>query len=279
MNIMSFRLVAVCRVAGLAIGAAALAAVAMSGVAQAAEIVGALASHKAVYDMELASTRSNSGIVGAGGTMTYTFTNGCDGWTVETRTDLTMLRTKGGALATSWDFVSWEDKSGEVYRFRVRNMRDGQVIETYDGEARLTGNGIGSAVFRTGEEELVFELPAGTKFPTAHTVDLLTRAQEDTRFWSSPVFDGSSVQGAFQVTAAIGLPVDGTAAREPLLTGESWPMTLAFFPVDGKEDLPEFEVSLRYFMNGVALDILQNFGGFALSGTLKSLESTPRPGC
>lgn len=274
---MSFRLSTVRYIAIVAMGAAVLAG-AGAGQVRAAEIAALLASHKAVYDMELASSRPNSGIVGAGGTMTYTFTNGCDGWTVETRTDLTMLRSKDGALDTSWDFVSWEDKTGKIYRFRVRNMRNGEVIETYDGEARVADGGVGSAVFHAGEDEQVFDLPEGTMFPTAHTLELLTKAKGGMRFWAGPVFDGSSQQGAFQVSAAIGAPVTSTEAAE-LLKGASWPMTLAFFPLDGKGDLPEFEVSLRYFLNGVAIDILQNFGAFALRGNLKSLESLPRSGC
>lgn len=249
----------------------------------------ALSSHEAHYDMSLASVRSAAGIVGAAGTMDYAFTEGCDGWTVETRTDLTLAQTQGGSVHSSWEFISWEAHDGRSYRFRVRNTRNGTVLETYDGEATLDPEGGGTAVFHlpNGEDE-TFDLPEGTMFPTAHTLTLIEQAQAGKRFFAAPVFDGSAIQGAFQVSAAIGAPVkdvpDPQVEGNGLLQTESWPMTLAFFsdrdPEAGESgDLPDFEVSLRYHTNGVAEDILQDFGDFSLRGLLAEVTNTERQGC
>lgn len=285
----------------------------------------ALVSHEATYEMRLASVRGSAGIVGAGGTMRYTFTNSCDGWTVETRTDLTMLQTQGGPVQSSWDFLSWEDKTGKSYRFRVRNLRNGQVIETYDGEARLGDNG-GTAIFHLpDEDDQVFDLPAGTMFPTAHTSELIRSARKGSKFLVSPIFDGSAVQGAFQVSAALGTAKNGvivpskpadkisavsspsagasqaggsplavndnkalaaaevlsaaSAVDAALLPSPSWPMTLAFFNLDGPGDIPDFEVRLNYHENGVADALLQDFGDFSLRGSLVKLHALPKPEC
>lgn len=258
--------------------------------AQATERGAALASHEAHYDMNLASVRSAAGIVGAAGTMDYAFTQGCDGWTVETRTDLTLAQTQGGSVHSSWEFVSWEARDGQSYRFRVRNTRNGVVLETYDGEATLRDGGGGSAVFHMPDgEDKTFDLPQGTMFPTSHTLALIDKARAGGRFFAAPVFDGSAVQGAFDVSAAIGGPVADpppkALADEALLKTESWPMTLAFFsdraedtPADSG-DLPDFEVSLRYHANGVAEDILQDFGDFSLRGILSEITDTDRQGC
>jgi hypothetical protein len=258
----------------------------------------ALVSHAAHYDMSLASVRSAAGIVGAAGSMAYTFTQGCEGWTVETRTDLALAQTQGETVNSSWEFVSWETRDGQSYRFRVRNTRNGVVQETYDGEATLDGTAGGTAVFHgPGADDQTFDLPPGTMFPTAHTLALIETARAGRRFLSAPVFDGSAVQGAFQVSAAIGA---GQRAPEPtahdtgtldrgtldtgaLLRGDSWPMTLAFFsdPAGGggNGDLPDFEVGLRYHANGIAEDILQDFGTFSLRGTLSDVRGTDRQGC
>lgn len=258
-----------------------------------------LTSHEAVYEMRLASVRSAAGIVGAGGTMHYTFKNSCDGWTVETQTNLTMLQTQGGPVQTSWDFLSWEGKDGKSYRFRVRNLRNGQVIETYDGEARLMDGGTGTAVFHLpDEDDQVFDLPAGTMFPTSHTQHLIDSARKGQHFISAPVFDGSAVQGSFLVSAAFGAGADkgpmaaapagqGTPANDnvaaavdkALLQGEAWPMTLAFFDPDASGETPDFEVHLTYHANGIADQILQDFGDFSLRGTLIKLKSLPKPDC
>lgn len=207
-----------------------------------------LVPHEAVYEMRLASVRGSAGIVGAGGTMRYVFSNSCDGWTVETRTDLTMLQTQGGPVQTSWDFLSWEDKDGKTYRFRVRNLRNGQVIESYDGEARMGEGGQGTAVFHLpGEDDQVFDLPAGTMFPTTHTAELIHRALKGGKFLAAPVFDGSAVQGAFEVTAALGnlkpseqpappvpsKPADKISALTPA-PGTAPASTGAVIPAEGK---------------------------------------------
>jgi hypothetical protein len=54
---------------------------------------------------------------------------------------------------------------------------------------------------------------------------------------------------------------------------------MAFFPVGGKEANPDYEVGLRYLANGVARNILQNFGNFSIKGTLERIEPLPKPDC
>lgn len=241
-------------------------------------------SHRASYTMRLATTRGSSGIVGAGGSMNYTFTNGCDGWTVETRTDLTMMQAQGGPLETSWDFLSWESKDGSSYRFRVRNTRNQMVVEAYDGTATVGADG-GKATFHLSEgEEKVIDLPAGTLLPTHHTQELVRTAMAGGAFLSAPVFDGSGIKGAYLVTAAIGRQVPPgappTVDAPDLLSDPAWPMTLAFFSPDTpNSETPDFEMSLHYHGNGVAENLLQDFGDFALRGILGKLEKLPPPEC
>lgn len=284
--------------ASLGLAAALVVAAPAAAQARGAEGAAQLVSHRASYDMRLATTRSSSGIVGAGGTMNYTFTDGCDGWTVETRTDLTMMQAQGGPLETSWDFLAWESKDGKSYRFRVRNTRNSVVVEAYDGTATLEESGAesagtesggaesgGRAVFNLGEdEEKVIDLPKGTLLPTGHTQELVRRARAGQVFVSAPVFDGSGVKGAYLVTAGLGKQLPGdlphTVDAPELLDGPAWPMTLAFFSPDTPaSDTPDFEVSLHYHANGVAENLLQDFGDFALRGILRKLEKLPPPDC
>ena len=247
--------------------------------AQAAE---AMVAHRAVYDMRLDTSRPSSNVVGAQGTMSYLFTDSCNGWTVESRTDLSLSLAQGLSVQSSWAFLSWEQKDGESFRFRVRSERNGRLIENYEGDARIGATGAGTAVVRHsgGKEEVVHTLPSGTRFPTTHAMELLGTALEGRRLHISPLFDGTSEGGAFSVTTAIGreLPQD-QAADNALLESLSWPMTLAFFKQDQGEDMPDFEVRLRYHLNGVAQDLIQDFGDFTLKGSLKELEALPAPEC
>lgn len=253
--------------------------------ATAADATGPLAPHEAEYSMRLNSAKPSSGIVGANGVMRYTFSDSCDGWTVETHTELTLWQTSGGATSTVWDFVSWEAKDGSAYRFRVRNHRDGEIIDSYEGDARLGPDGVGSATFRDeGEdgESVVFDLSSGTLFPTAHTESLIRQARDGKRFFARKVFDGSAIGEAVNVSAAIGarFPGDSTSALPNLLLNTpGWPVVLAFFTPDNASGTPDFEVTLRYHDNGVAESILQDFGDFTLRGTLTALRTPLAPKC
>jgi hypothetical protein len=289
-------------IADAAAGAAALSAATGQPASTASDPI-VLAPHEATYKMSLATVASSAGIVGAGGSIRYSFNDTCDGWTVETHTDLTMLQTQGGPIKTAWDLLSWESKDGLSYRFHVRNMRNGEVIEAYEGEAELNQDGSGKAQFRLPDSEPVsFDLPANTRLPVAHTQALLLQAVRGKPFLSIPVFDGSAVQGAFLVSAVLGkmnasphpIPMAaepqgqvGPAAEKSaaatvdlsLLQQQSWPVTLAFFDPTSRAETPVFEVHLDYYRNGVTDSLLQDFGSFSLKGRLTSLKTLPKPQC
>ncbi|AMW34929.1 DUF1849 family protein [Haematospirillum jordaniae] len=244
-----------------------------------------LVPHAAVYRMELHSARSSSGIVGASGTMRYTFEDGCTAWKVKTRTDLTLFQSQGDAVSSSWDFLSWESKDGQSYRFSVQNMRDGEVLDAYQGEARMPPAGVGSALFRIegDQQDVVFDLSPGTLFPAAHTDLLFRQARNGGRFLARPVFDGSIIGPAFDLSAAVGNPFPDQASSvlpgNALLKGGGWPIVMAFFNPANGGGVPDFEVSLRYRNNGIAESLLQNFGTFSLRGTLVELHPPPAPDC
>jgi hypothetical protein len=56
-------------------------------------------------------------------------------------------------------------------------------------------------------------------------------------------------------------------------------MRIAFFEPDGEQAggarTPSYEVSLRYFENGVADDMIMDFGDFTVRAKLMKLEDAP----
>jgi hypothetical protein len=278
---MKARVVAV--VLGVGLGASA------SGVAVAAPVGVDLASHRASYAMTLNSTKLGGGVTGASGNMTYKFSDSCDGWTVENKTMLTFAYSEGAPVATTWDFITWESKDGLHYRFRVRSTRDGVVSEEIDGVANLDGSGRGGVVKLTLPEPKTMRLPKGTIFPTDHTMHLLDSARKGEHMLQRVLFDGTGTEGPFDVNAIIGKANAPTANVSPavanaavyagLLSVPSWRMQMAFFPVGSSEATPDYEVSLRYYLNGVADEVVQSFGNFSLKGTLEKLEPLPKPDC
>ncbi|GAA0586005.1 cell envelope integrity EipB family protein [Caenispirillum bisanense] len=278
----------------------ALAGVLVLGVAAApqdarAESPPRLASHEATYDMQLSSSRSGSGVVGASGTMHYSFTDTCDGYAVNTRTLLSISYGVGSPVMTAWEFSTWESRDGSQYRFKVRNSRNGTLVETIDGRAAMPADGSAGSVTFVQPTEHSLDLPGDTLFPTEHTLLLLAEAQKGTKFINRAVFDGSGDRGPYEVSALIGVQKPAAAPRvgpekasagakderisTDLLTGPAWPMTMAFFPQEGQDPMPEFQVGLAYHTNGVADSVHQDFGDFSITGTMTDLKPLPKPEC
>jgi hypothetical protein len=276
---------------GLAARATAvlLAAVAAAtGGASAAPPAGAIeiAPHRALYSMTLASTKNNSGVVGARGTMVYEWGETCDGWTVEQRYRLKMQYAESQEIEVSSNFVTWESKDGLRYRFNERKLRNGEIDEEVRGEARLAGAGKpGFAEFSKPQKNRV-DLAAGTMFPTAHTLFLIERAQAGEQFVAKDVFDGAGEDRSVEITAVIGQSqnAEATAAEtggidSPLLKRPSWRIRLAFFPSDSKSDKPDYELGMRLLDNGVSRDMTLDYGDFAIKAKLDEIEALPKPNC
>ncbi|MBI3445674.1 MAG: cell envelope integrity EipB family protein [Magnetospirillum sp.] len=260
--------------AGMVAGLATLATTA-------APLAAELVSHRATYRMGLSASRSGSGMANANGAWTYQFADACDGWVTEFRLAITYSYSEGGQVATTTDFLGWESKDGLVYRFRVRQSREGQVTEEVEGIARLNGIGQGGVAHYTRPEAHTIKLPKGTLFPTAHTLRLIETANKGGRIMARPLFDGQGDEGPFDTSAQIGRVVtpQPASAGSPLLNSPAWPMRMAFFPLGSTDPLPEFEMSLSYHANGVAEDIEQIFKTFSLRGKLESIEMLPRTKC
>ncbi len=250
-----------------------------------------LAPHEARYDMRLIRRATGSPVVNARGTMTYRLSDTCDGWAMESRTELALYYKEGEPVLSDWTFISWESKDADRYRFRIRSERDGRVDRVIDGRAELGagtgtddgGDAGGGVAHFTHPEEKAVDLAGAVMLPGEHTLAVLRAAADGRRLFTVPMFDGSEPDGAMQATAVIAEAVPaGTVSELPeatLLAGPSWRMVLGFFGPDENTTLPEYEVRLRYHTNGVAEEVIQDFGTMALRARLVDLAPIEGGGC
>lgn len=256
------------------------------GDARAAESIDApppFDSHEAVYSMALSHARLGGGIASASGDMYYKFADACDGWTVENRFILNIAFHNGASTSSNVEFLSWESKDGHTYRFRMRTTQDGVLRDEIRGSAQTNENDEGVAILNIPDER---ELPLakGTLFPTRHTAQLLEAAAQGKQFQERLVFDGTTTDSSYLVSAMIGQKSMAAHPSSPgidknLLTPPSWPMQVAFFANSEQSLTPDFEMTARYYSNGVADDIVQIFDAFSLKGTMMKLEVAPKPDC
>lgn len=246
--------------------------------------------HRAAYDLSLDRGRSAPDVASAVGRLEFEWVDVCSGWTVQQRSRVLLDRAEGPRVDFGWTLNAWEAKGGERYRFIIRRYLDGMKTEETRGEAELEApGGAGHARF---EEPADYEvaLPPGTVFPTMHSLEIIARAErEELPFWRL-VFDGAGEEAGLAGVSAVPIRSNPPARGQgdPPLLGEagrllgsqpSWRVQLAFFAPGEIDALPLHEQTLTLYRNGVADDLLFDYGDFSLRARLIELETLPDPGC
>jgi hypothetical protein len=232
-----------------------------------------LAAHRAFYRLTLASTE-NSGVTNASGAMEYEVIDGCTGWATQQRLDMTVLDREGGDTHTVSDYSTWESKDGQKFRFRItQSTNDDREVRA--GWAELPPGKPCFAVYTAPDARRV-TLPPGTVFPMAQTEAVLTAAKKGQMFVSLPVFDGTAtraVENTFAVITTHGQVVPTGFA--PLNKLPSLFVHMGYFDTDSTEMLPDTLLSMRYWDNGVADNLVMDFGNFTMAGTLAQFKLLP----
>lgn len=238
---------------------------------------GALAAHRAVYDLELKEASDRSGISGMFGRMVYEFNGSpCDGYTVSFRF-VTQIATGDDTRLTDQQTTTFEDINDRTFSFVTRSYVDKQLDYEVKGLAEA------------GSSDIVVELEkpsaktvniAESKFPTEHMIDLITRAKDGERFYETRLFDGSDEGDKPMLTTTIlGSPQkpksdDKEATVVTGVSGEMfWPVSISYFDeVDSGDGLPVYQISFKLYEDGVTRDLVMDYGDFVLQGKLADIE-------
>jgi hypothetical protein len=237
-----------------------------------------LAAHQATY--RLALDGSHNGDVTAGsGTMTYEMIDACEGWAVRQRLLMKLTNREGQDIEMVSDYTTYETKDGLSLRFRMRQTTEQAVTSEVAGDAMLTTIGGPGTITYTLPEPSTKALPAGTVFPTTHTEKFIEAAEAGQKFVALPLFDGTGPTGAQDSSVVInGWNTPSETKWAPLAALPSGKVRIAFFDREGAKQQPDYEVSMRYYANGVADALSMDFGDFVMGGKLETLKIA-KPGC
>ena len=231
-----------------------------------------LAAHRAVYDLKL-DTAHETKVTAATGSMTYEMQDTCDGWATQQRLDMTITNSEGQDVHMLSDYTTYESKDGLRLRFRMKQTTDDAVTSDLAGDATLEpGGGIGSAHFTMPKDDTL-SLPKGTLFPTRHTENLLQAAESGRKFIAVPLFDGTTEKGAQDSSIVVnGWPSADKSSWPDLAKLPSGRFHIAFFDRTHGASTPDYEVSMRYWENGVADDLAMDFGDFVMDGNIREFK-------
>ncbi len=249
-----------------------------------------LTPHRAMYTMALHSAQHNSGITSVGGSMVFSFLEGCEGWLSDTNVKLKISDNRTGLVTTKWTFSSWESKDGLAYQFRTRQERNGERTEVLKGQLKRNSPLAATKVYFSEPKGTVIDLPQGTLLPSRHMKKLLSAGQQGKIIFLRNVFDGASLQNPYKINTFISKYPSMLGKRhqnsvDKIIKGAGlkpqYPRyyRLAFFPLMSLVESPEFELGVDYRADGIALFILQDFGNFTLNLQLQRLEVFKKPFC
>jgi EipB-like len=251
----------------------------------------ALAPHRAIYELSLATTRGGSGVSSVAGRMAYDLTgSACEGYTQTMRFVTRMTNQSGNTVVTDLRSTTWEDARGKRFRFDSSQYRDEKATESTVGDAARIGASEEIKVELTKPSKKNISIPARAYFPVQHTIALLNAAKATKSSFRADLYDGSEKgEKVYDTVTAIGrvqapggnrhLPQIKNAARLDTLKG--WPVSIAYFePGSGRQDaLPVYELSFVMFENGVSRKLYIDYGEFALEGDLSEITFYPPSKC
>ena len=119
------------------------------------------------------------------------------------------------------------------------------------------------------------ELQEGTIFPTEHFFQIINAALAGETVLNRRLYDGSGPDGIYDTVAIVassdpGAPED--IGGDLLADMLSWRVRLAYFTPGDQAGVPEYEIGLRLYQNGVASDLVLDYGSFVMHATLSRLD-------
>lgn len=236
-----------------------------------------LTGQHALYDFTLTKLRTHD-ITGATGQMSFNVVDGCTGWATTQHMVLILRNVDGSLDKTVSDYMTWESKDGKTLTFTTRESdNDGPEQVDDAGSATHAPDGSGVVSYTT-PADTKYSLPPGTLFPMQHTAALLAAGDNGEKFISPPLFDGTDAYGAQATFVTVLKHYQGGKTKWPALDGlASSDVDIAFFDRKSSDQTPNFQTSMRYFNDGVATNLVLDFGDFVMTGTLTRLTIPPSP--
>lgn len=248
-----------------------------------------LVAHKSLYSFRLASLGTTAGLTAISGQVFYEQDDTCDAWTTDHRATMEYYYAGQPPQVNASHYVAFESKDAQQFHFNSERQEGGKRTERLRGALAPDENGTAVAQY-TRPPELAFDLPQGYLLPTNHTIEVIRRARQGERFFSSVLFDGTDAEGPVEVNAFIGhkltaveiatLVGQNSKIDSSLLSPDAWKVRMAIFPLATKDDMtPVYEMQIVLHDNGVVSHTLVDYDSFSLEQVLEALEKIPARKC
>ena len=238
-----------------------------------------LVPHKALYEVRLSSKKSSAKVSNITGKMFYEWQPECEAWVSNHRFDMMYEYVELPPVRITSEFSTYESFDGKSFNFTSQRKREGVLLEEVRGSVQPNDAGTGQQAVYNVPADLVYDLPDGTLFPMAHTLDVLQKIKDGKTFYKATIFDGSDEDGPVDINSFVGKQGAFTAEKQyeamidkDLVANTAQKMRLAFFPLNNADLTSDYEMSLLFHDNGVISNMTIDYSDFSIEQTLIAIE-------
>lgn len=255
-----------------------------SGTAR-AENAPPLAPHRAVYDLSLLKGAGAKAPIQARGRIAFDFSgSACDGYIQNFRQITELTPEEGSTQVSDMRSNTFESGDGGEYRFKITTKTNGTESEESDGVAKKS-KPPSVQLDLAKPKRAKLDLSGPILFPTEHMRRIIAAAREGQKTLEARVYDGSGDGSkVFESLTIIGKAAPADATEKPFQVDafknmKRWPVSIAYFEADQKDQPPAYTLVLDLFENGVTHSLKLDYGDFTLGATATALSLLPAPKC
>jgi hypothetical protein len=238
-----------------------------------------LVAHRAVYDLELGRNETKSGYSDAKARLAYEIVGStCEGWSINYRFAGQFEQTEGTLQTTDTQLTSWEAGDGSELRVNQKQFV-GNSLSAENKVIARRPQGAAPQVEITVPEPKTFELANKALFPIVFQSHLIGIAKAGKKHDVSLVYDGTDSEKVYRVVSFIGKSkplatseIEQNPKLAQLKTVPAWNFTTSYFSNDQQNDEPLYLSNYSMYENGVAADIVFDYGTYSLKGKLADFE-------
>ena len=241
-----------------------------------------LVSHTADYTLTMDKNTQDSAVQDVRGKISFKFLAQCDGWSLTEDYIFQFLYDTGDEVSIFSHSESWEDISGKLYSFDVREQSSYEPENIYTGFASLPPIGEVAEANYVGAYNESRILPEDTLFPVAYTRAIINAAEKGEKFKSKRIFVNSTPDDSIKTaSAAIGKrkPYTSNFKSNGVTTTHFWPVDVAYFKDGATEATPEYQIKMDLHENGVVTDFLINYGEFTIKAAISDANLIENEDC
>lgn len=235
-----------------------------------------LQMHRAVYDLSLGRTEAASDIAGIDGRMVIEWRGGpsCGGYTSLQRVVTRVTGLDQAYMSNDIRLSYFERLDGREFTYTRTEYTDGELTDRDDGTATRGDDG---TISLDREGGVIRELPAAVLFPVQYQQELTERAARGERIFELMLFDGTEERES-PTTIFVSKQAEAERDKLPDVKGVEvlqsvarWPIRISYFDAESGEGLPNFEMGMTVFENGIATGMTLDYIDLEIKAQLKDL--------